>query len=322
MEHHVTTMIEDDVVETGAVTAIICTKDRVDDIVRAVSSLVEDETHEGAIIVVDQSDGEDTRIALGQFDDERLHYVRSETTGKGGALNEGLALARSRFVVCTDDDCEPSPGWSRLLIRPMEGDPRIALAFSRVVAPEHDREKGYIPVFPATHDRVITRPIGMRHGWGLGASMGIRRKVLVDLGGFDHAMGPGGRFASADDFDVELRLLLKGFHVYENAAASVTHYGYRTRAEGRAHTVRDWYGLGASCAKAVRAKHIGVLRLSTSLLWRRAIWPSVKQIVRFRRPPLRRVWAFTTGFFCGIRHRVDPETLLYVLPAPDPRHPD
>ena len=152
----------------------------------------------------------------------------------------------------------------------------------------------------------------MRRGWGLGAGMAIRRDALLDAGGFDAAMGPGGRYPSADDFDVELRLLLLGWYVYEHAGARVVHHGFRTRAEGKAHAVRDWSALGASCAKAVRAKHLQVLVLSTWVLWTRALWPAAKAAVRLRKPPLRRVAAFTSGFFAGIRQPIDVVTIRYL----------
>jgi hypothetical protein len=91
-------------------------------------------------------------------------------------------------------------------------------------------------------------------------------------------MGPGGVDPSADAFDLELRLLLLGWHVHENAAACVIHHGFRTREEGRAHTVRDWVALGASCAKAVRVRPVRVSLLSACVLWTNALWrPSTRR---------------------------------------------
>ena len=143
--------------------------------------------------------------------------------------------------------------------------------------------------------------------------MAFRRDVVVEMGGVDRAFGPGGRFPSADDFDLELRLLIKGWHVYENASARIVHHGFRTRKEGRAHTVRDWYALGASCAKALRGGHpVAALAPAASILWRRALWPSVRAIARRQKPPLRRVSAFVSGFASGLRLSVDRHKLVYV----------
>ncbi len=152
----------------------------------------------------------------------------------------------------------------------------------------------------------------MRKRWGLGAGMAIRREVLIEIGGFDPAMGPGGVYPSADDFDLELRLLLLGWHVCENAGASVLHHGFRTLEQGRAHAVRDWLALGASCAKAVRVRHVPASLVSASVLWSSALSPSLHAVIRLQRPPLRRVTAFASGFWSGIRRHVDREHILFV----------
>ena len=234
---------------------IICTRDRPNDILRAVNSLLDDESPDIDIIVVDQSDGDDTALALRSVQDRRVRYLRSRTQGKGGALNEGLCLVRSRYVVCTDDDCEASPDWPARVVQPMIDRPKVALVFSRVEAPDYDRQAGYVPEFLPNHDRLLTRPRDIRHGWGLGAGMAFRRDVVVELGGIDRAFGPGGEFPAAEDFDLELRLLIKGWAVYETSSTRVVHHGFRTWKEGRAHTVRDWCGLGAVCGKVLRGGH-------------------------------------------------------------------
>jgi GT2 family glycosyltransferase len=43
--------------------------------------------------------------------------------------------------------------------------------------------------------------------------MGLRRDFVEQLGGFDDFFGPGGRFPSADEFDLSIRALLSGWHV-------------------------------------------------------------------------------------------------------------
>src|SRR5690606_22368170 len=86
--------------------ALICTRNRPEGIVRAVRSLLAG-SDEFELIVMDQSDGPETEQALAPLaGDRRLRYVRSQTRGKGAALNEGLRLAQGDVVVCTDDDCE------------------------------------------------------------------------------------------------------------------------------------------------------------------------------------------------------------------------
>jgi hypothetical protein len=304
-----------------AVPVIICTKDRPDDVMRAVRSLLSDEQQRGEVIVIDQSEHDGTDVAIRQFGDARLRYVRSRTRGKGGALNEGLVLARARFVAFTDDDCEASPGWAERLVAPMHVDDRIALTFSRVAAPPHDLTLGYIPANDFPEDRILRHPLAMRKGWGLGAGMAIRREAILDIGGFDATMGPGGVYPSADDFDLELRLLLLGWHVCENSTTSVLHHGFRTLEAGRAHAARDWVALGASCAKAVRVKHVQVSLLAACVVWTNLVRPAFHAAIRLKRPPLRRLTAFASGLWSGSHRRVDRRNILYMEDGAQRGHP-
>src|SRR5678815_5644788 len=116
------------------VSAIICTRQRPDSLVRTVRSLL---ASDGAfeVIVIDQSDDADSERALAAFkSDLRCRYVRSTARGKGAALNEGLRLARGEFVVCTDDDCEAPGGWVTSMAGVLEEQPTAAIVFCNVTA--------------------------------------------------------------------------------------------------------------------------------------------------------------------------------------------
>src|SRR5689334_18031468 len=211
--------------------AIVCTRNRPRAIVHAVASLLasEDPATPLEVIVIDQSDDTATEQALARHAaDARFVYVRSATRGKGAALNEGLSLARGAVVVCTDDDCTVPRGWVSGMTRALETRPQAALAFCIVAPVPYDRTTGYIPAYEFAQSRLL-RSIGdTRGGHGLGAGMAVRRSVLLELGGFDDSVGPGGRFPSGDDWDLAHRLLLKGHHVYEAAELSVLHDGFRS----------------------------------------------------------------------------------------------
>src|SRR5215472_15924488 len=97
----------------GLVSVLVCTRNRPDDVMRAVRALLASEGVNLEFIVIDQSDGSATEESLLSFcHDARLRYMHSGRRGKGAAMNEGLELARSDLVVCTDDDCEAPPGWA------------------------------------------------------------------------------------------------------------------------------------------------------------------------------------------------------------------
>src|SRR4029453_974442 len=118
---------------------LVCTRNRPDSLSRTVRSLLASDDASLDLIVIDQSDDLVFAQALGEFkSDSRLRHVRSSARGKGAALNEGLRLAQSDIVVCTDDDCEAECGWPREMARTLEGQPSAAVLFCGISAPPCD----------------------------------------------------------------------------------------------------------------------------------------------------------------------------------------
>jgi glycosyltransferase involved in cell wall biosynthesis len=301
----------------NGVSALVCTRNRPDSLARTVRSLLRPDGELFELLVIDQSDGNASEEVLQPFSsDSRLRYVRFLGRGKGAALNEGLRLARGTVLVCTDDDCEAPPGWVTKMAEVMAQQPGAAIVFCNVTADPYDVTTGYVPAYERQSDRIL-RTIGdATKGLGLGAGMALRREAVLAFGGFDEALGPGSRFRSGDDWDISVRALLGGWHVYETAAVSVVHHGFRTLAEGRVHALRDWIAIGALCAKPIRAGRLSVTQLAAALFFREALWPPVRDALQLRRPRgLARIVGFVRGFAEGIRTPVDRDTLLF---RPDP----
>jgi GT2 family glycosyltransferase len=148
----------------------------------------------------------------------------------------------------------------------------------------------------------------------MGAGMAVRRQAVTSLGGFDEAFGPGARFGSGDDWDISHRMLLSGWHVYETAELSVLHHGFRTLAQGREHTRRDWIAIGAVCAKPMRAGHLSAVVVALWYFLVHALWPPLHDLLRLRRPSGRsRIAGFIQGSVQGLRTPVDRKTLLFRL---------
>ena len=295
------------------VTALICTRNRPGPIVRAVASVLRPGSEPLELIVVDQSDGSETEQALRNFcDDPRFRYIHSKGRGKGVALNEGTRLARGDIVVCTDDDCEAPPGWVMGMARALDSQATAVVAFCSVVPVPYDPKLGYVPAYELKKNRLLCSVSALCLGVGLGAGMALRRDFALGLGGFDERFGPGARFPSADDWDVALRALLTGRHVYETSELSILHDGFRSFEEGRQHVRRDWVALGAVCAKPLRAGHLEVLAVPIWLVASKAVWPAFTDLLRLHKPRIGRIVAFTQGFVAGLRMRVDRRTLLFL----------
>ena len=300
---------------SGVLSTVVCTRNRPGPLAGIVMSLLNGEAEDLELIVVDQSDGPESEAALAPVrSDPRLKYYRSAKRGKGAALNEGLALARGSVVVCTDDDCRPPPGWVAAMTRTLLSLPKVAVLFCRVAPVPHDRTAGYVPAYELAESRCLRSVGDICGGLGIGAGMAVRREFVTSMSGFDESFGPGARFPSADEWDIVIRALLKGYDVYETAQLTLVHDGFRTFAEGQRHARRDWLALGAVCAKPLRAGHWRAMVVPLWLFSTKAVWPPVADLISLRRPQgLGRITAFMQGFFSGLAIPVDRHTLRFVV---------
>ena len=266
------------------------------------------------LIVVDQSSSDDTERAVAPLrGDPRLHYIRSSTVGVSRARNIGLLHATNDIVLLTDDDVTVPTDWARNFHAAIEPMSRVAVAFCRVDAADHDGTKGFVP------DHVIERPLLVKsllsksRVRGMGAGMAVRRKPVLALGGFDPHLGPGAPMRSGEDRDLAARALTAGWWLYQTPAATVVHHGFRTWSEGRDLTRRDWYGIGATYAKLLKCGHIGILVvLAHEVTYIGFLKPAVRSLLRHGSIGFRRPLYFMHGMFDGFRTPVDRRTSLFV----------
>jgi GT2 family glycosyltransferase len=172
--------------------------------------------------VVDQSSNDDTAREIEQFlENPRLRYVRSNTVGLGVAHNVGLAHARADIVAMTDDDCEVDNNWMREIAAVFAQNPRVAVVYCNVVPVLADPSLGFVPSYVSSSSRLMTQMRDFCAPHGIGAGLAVRRKVLMEKGGFDNLLGSGGRFPSFEDSDVALRALAMGYHVYHTHKTNI-----------------------------------------------------------------------------------------------------
>jgi GT2 family glycosyltransferase len=303
----------------STISVLVCTRNRPAMLLGLLRSLLASDAAPGApaaaleIIVVDQSDGPETSEAVCGLGDGRVRLVRSQTRGKGAALNEGLAAARGEILVCTDDDCEAPAGWAEGMTRALAERPQAAVLFCQVLpTPGYDRQSGFIPAYLLPRSRMVASLSFRLSRFGLGAGMAVRTAAVRSLGGFDETLGPGSLFPSCDDWDIAVRALLRGWHVYEAKELAITHHGFRSFAEGVEHARRDWIALGAACAKPLRAGYWTSFTLPLWCLGAYAVWPPVFDLLALRRPRgLTRIVSFVRGFWRGLLTPVDAVTLCF-----------
>lgn len=296
-----------------AVSVVVCTRDRGSLVSTTIRSVLDSVGICVELIVVDQSQSDDTERAVAPLRaDPRLLYIRSATVGVSRARNIGLRHATHDIVLMTDDDVTVAPNWARNFHAAIEPKSRVAMAFCRVDAAEHDNTKGFVP------DHVIERPLLVRsllsksRARGIGAGMAVRRNAVLGLGGFDPELGPGAPLRSGEDRDLAARVLAAGWWLYETPTATVVHHGFRTWSEGRDLTRRDWYGIGAAYAKLLKCGHIGVLVvLAHEVAYIGLVKHAARALSRHGTLGLRRLVYFVQGMAAGFRAPVDRRSSVF-----------
>jgi biofilm PGA synthesis N-glycosyltransferase PgaC len=191
-------------------------------IVAAVRSLLALDYPALDILIVDDGSTDET-FALatamqGEYGGATVRVVRKRNGGKASALNTGIALARTRFVLCMDGDSRLTPDSLRYAMRHF-ADPRVGAVagnvkvvnrtnlWTRLQALEYieglnlaRRAQGFMRAV-----NIVPGPIGV-----------FRRDVLAAVGGYDTD-------TYAEDADVTLKVLTAGWHiVYEPRAVAWT----------------------------------------------------------------------------------------------------
>lgn len=237
------------------VSVIITTRNRPLQLVAAVRSVLANTVRAIEVLVVDQSDGPQTRTLLETrfADDSRVCYIADSGRGISHGRNVGLAHAQADLIAITDDDCLVTPTWIAKLLAASARYPEVTLIFGTVGAPPHNYRKLVVPV-ELLAKRRVERGLGGHAARleGIGAHMAMRRELVERIGGFDPRFGVGGERWSGEDYELHYRALRAGCVVLVEPEIAVTHLGMRPIADAWALWRRDALGNGALTARLVR----------------------------------------------------------------------
>lgn len=285
-----------------SVSVAICTRDRPDDLKRALASVTSQDFDGYEVLVVDQSTSERTRgiVEEARATFPSITYVKLGTPGLSRAYNSALGSARGALIAFTDDDCIAPPGWLASIARAFEKQPAIGLLYGQVLLPPElkDREgaEGVTPQLIIERRRILSRRDGFRV-FGMGANFAARRSACIEIGGFDEVLGGGGPLQSAQDFDFAYRLYRAGWAILLEPGVAVFHHGFRS-AEDWPGVVRSYgIGVGGFYWKHVRAGDAYAARLLGAMLLRETAGV-MRKLVRRRAAGIQ--WKYVTSVCAGI----------------------
>jgi GT2 family glycosyltransferase len=249
-------------------TLVVCTHDRPDDLERCLASLTA-LTDDVAVVVVDSASDPPCRDLVERFSGALcVRYLHESEPGLSRARNRGLAEADTELIAFIDDDAMPQPDWARRIAEPF-ADPEIAcvggacLASFRGARPRWLSER-LLQFAGITRIGNEARDAKSSSEWPFGANICFRRSSLLDVGGFDPALGrTGASLLSGEESAVIARLVAAGFRIRLEPKAVVAHTVSEARLESRYYWRRLWWS-GITRARANRSPVTGIKLLAAS----------------------------------------------------------
>jgi len=231
------------VVAGELVSVVVCTRNRAGQLGACLDRLRALTYPNLEILVVDNAPTDDSTrrvIEAAAASDPRFRYVVEPRPGLSCARNKGLAEARGTYLAYTDDDVAVDAGWVQGLLKGFASAADVgcvtglvataeiagaaeeyfdarAASWSTRCEPQRFDLDGSAPA----DDALYPYSPGI---FGTGANLAFDRAMLVELGGFDEALGAGTRTRGGEDLDIFVRVLRAGRALVYEPAALVWHH--------------------------------------------------------------------------------------------------
>jgi len=239
------------------ISAIICTHNRAEYLLKAIQSLVDqtlDKTKYEIIVVDNKSTDNTKNIALDNFSTvSNLKYLYEPVLGLSQARNTGLNRANGKYVAYLDDDAIANPRWLENILEVFEkATPQPGIVSGRV-KPIWERSRpvwlpdkllGSLTIVDWSKQAIFLN----KEQWPAGANIAFPKNLLEKVGGFDTALGrKGNKLLSMEEIDVRQKIEDKGYKCYYSPDIVVSHHIPALRLTKR-WFVRRWYWQGFSIA--------------------------------------------------------------------------
>jgi glycosyltransferase involved in cell wall biosynthesis len=260
------------------ISAIVCTYNRADFIVRAIESLSNQTLNRDdyEILVVDNGSRDDTRRLVEDkfLTIPNLRYVYEPRLGLSVARNAGVASSRGRILAFLDDDAIACPGYLEEISRVFEStQPSPGLLCGPVEPIWGAPRPGWLKddlLGPYSVLNWSETPRALEESeWIAGANFAVARDVISACGVFDERLGrKGASLLSGEDTALTDRIRLAGYVVYYAPAAMVQHYIHPERISKTWFYRRVFWG---ATSRGMRERHaISAPSESIRYVYRRA----------------------------------------------------
>ncbi|WP_405598551.1 glycosyltransferase [Streptomyces sp. NBC_01410] len=258
---------------TPRTSVVVATRERADQLARALDSLLAQDHPDFEIVVVDNAPATGATQDLVEHKyGERVRYVRESVPGLAVAHNRGVAVADGTVIAFTDDDVVADPHWLTALTAPFAADPGLGCTTglilparlrtpAQILLESHGgfakgfEPREYDPAHPPAGEPLFPFTAG---SFGSGANMAFRAAALREIGGFDPATGTGTPARGGDDLYAFVSVLAAGHRLRYTPDALVWHHHRETWQDLQ----NQAYGYGAGLTAyltAVLARHPALL---------------------------------------------------------------
>jgi GT2 family glycosyltransferase len=298
-----------------SISVLIATRNRPQDLVPCLTTILAQDYSNFDIWVIDQSttDASEAAVREALGSPENLHYIRSASVGKSLALNELVAAGTGEIFAFTDDDTEAKSDWLKQIVAAFEEFPEADVVFGQVFQSKDfpGYETMYTPAFYFDKPRWLSKG----EVAGMGANMAAKRASIRRAGKFDVLLGPGADVPAAEEGDWVYRAQLDGIRVLLHPGVRLIHRAWRTYEEWN----RVLYGYGIGDA-AFTLKHLrcGDMRTLKSFIVR-PMYIFARLCHRLIHRKGHQEEHYLRGYWQGVRmsmrYRVDRQSRLFVAPG-------
>ena len=308
-----------------SISTCVVTYERPDHIKRLLRSIIAQETLPKEVIIIDDSDNENTRKVVNNFksdivcaDCNLIYQHRPDGSGMTEARNVAIERSTGDIIVFFDDDVEIPPGWFKRLRSHWKkypdsgviGGPALSVDKDGEYSSElirSDEKLNYINEYGETQSRayrwlpdkvVEVDQVG-------GANMSFRRNTLKEVSGFNPIyLGS----AAYEDYDIMARLRRRGKTILCCPELKVKHYDtpYTGTAEEGSETAY-WAGYNGILFRFICFPETFVMSLvrlwllggDTMPVWKQIGWAMLHRDVS----PLYRIKGYVYGLLYLMLHR-------------------
>lgn len=299
-------------------TVVIPTRNRPEQLLRCVDTVLDNEFKDFNVIVVDQGNSEDLEKKLFELArqkgcDQKISYIRKNEVGPAAARNRGIEIVQTELIAFIDDDCTAESSWLQALYEGFKNNPDVGIIMGAVKRAVHDNTLGTIAHFPA-HEKVKLKNLNdisyKNINIGMTANCAVKKGIFEKIGMFDEL------YKCDEDWDLFFRALIHEIHIMVYPDAVVHHWGFRNWDEIIKVSNIYKHELVMMFIKLIRC---GIYKLFPVLFYQYIIAGLINPrhrkfmgIRKIMKNAINKYWYCFLGIYKGLFLKIDKKTMMFI----------